>query len=309
MENNQIGAEKKQRLSIGAIIVLVLINSFTLYLLFTENKARIDVTTEKMVLLDDFKKLTDSVAVKNSEIEQFIGKNAELDKSIAEKQVLIEKQKTEIRNLLAKNKMTVNELAKAKILIAQYETSLADITAQVDDLTRRNEQLMAQNQQLSNDLGSEKLATAQLTEQNRGLAKKVEVGSLLPIAKVDVDAIKRKTNGKEVTVKRAKVAESLRISFETGENKVIDPGQVDLYLRIINPKGETIAVSDQGSGTIATAESAEPVQYTKKAEIEYQQSNKKVVVYWSQNIQSPGVYKVQLYQSGRVVGEGEVKLS
>jgi len=126
---------------------------------------------------------------------------------------------------------------------------------------------------------------------------------------LDVEAVKRKNNGKEVSVKRAKVAQSLKISFETGENKVLDPGPVSLYVRIINPKGETIAVSDQGSGAIASALTPEPVQFTKRADFDYDQNNKKVIVYWSQNISDPGLYRVEVYQNGYVVGQGQVKLS
>lgn len=308
MENNQNRAEQKQKLMIGAIVVLLLLNSFTLYLLFSENKARIDVATEKMVLLEDFKKLTDSVAVKNSELDFFTRRNVALGEDIISKQQMIEKQKNEIRILLSKNKLTMNELAEARRLLVKYESSIADMTAQVEELTRQNEQLMAQNSSLSSDLAKEKSSLAQLSEQNNRLAKKVETGSLLPVAKLNVDAIRHKNNGKEVTVKKAKAAESLRISFETGENKVLDPGTVDLFVRIINPKGETIAVADQGSGVMTTNEAVEPVPYTRKAEIDYGQQNKKVVVYWSRNIQSPGTYKVELYQSGRVISQGEIKL-
>ena len=82
-----------------------------------------------------------------------------------------------------------------------------------------------------------------------------------------------------------------------------------LYVRIINPKGETIAVADQGSGTLQSADSPEQVSYTKKAEIDYNQTNKTIVVYWSMNIQQPGKYIVEVYQSGHVIGQGEVDLS
>ena len=71
-----------------------------------------------------------------------------------------------------------------------------------------------------------------------------------------------------------------------------------LILRIIHPKGETISVADQGSGTLKLAESGQEVQYSKKADIDYAQANKKVSIYWSQNITSPGTYKVEVYQIG-----------
>ena len=131
---------------------------------------------------------------------------------------------------------------------------------------------------------------------------------MLQLSKVDVEAIKMRHNGKEVQVKRVKAAEELKISFETGKNKVLDPGTLSLYVRIINPKGETISVTDQGSGMISLADSPNPVQYSKKADIDWDQNNKKVIVYWGQNITDPGTYKVQVYQKGYMVGEGAVKL-
>ncbi len=310
METNQNGAgESKKKLYISALVALLLINSVSLYFLFSENKEKTDITTEQVALQSNFKSLSDTLDAKNMVIDKYVGKNQELDKTIADKEDMISHEKKEISGLLSKTKLTAGELTKAKGMIAQYQASITDLQGKVDELTKQNQQLAQQNQQLSTDLSTEKQATSQLTEKNMGLTKKVEVGSLFQVAKIDVEAVKTRQNGKEVAVKKAKAAEELKISFETGENKVIDPGQVSLYVRIINPKGETIAVADQGSGTIPCADSPEPCQYTKKADIQYDQSNKKVILYWGQNIKDPGTYKVQLYQSGHVIGTGAVTLS
>jgi hypothetical protein len=305
--NHEEGAVKK-KLYISAIVALLLINSVTLYFMFSENQEKSDVNAQRIALQENFKSLSDTLDVRNMEIDHYIGKNAELDKSIAAKQQILDQQKRQIAGLLKKGKMTTAELEKARGMIAQYEASITDLNKKVEELTLQNQQLAQANQKLSNDLNTEKQTTQQLAAQNQGLSKKVETGSLLQIAKVDIEAVKRRNNGKEVSVKKAKAAESLKISFETGENKVLDPGLLSLYVRIINPKGETIAFADQGSGTIP-CESAEPCQYTKRADIDWDQMNKKVVVYWSKNIKDPGIYKVQLYQSGHVVGQGELKLS
>lgn len=308
MENNQSRAvDKKVYFSI--IVVLLLLNSFTIYQLFNVGKQKTDVTLQKAFLEHEFSDLSDTLSLRSSELEQFKGKTDELDKTIADKQEQLDRDKKLIQNLFSKVKLSQAELSKARDMIAAYRSSISDLTAKVDDLTKQNQQLALANGQLNTDLSLEKSTTAKLTEQNKGLAKKVEVGSLLPVEKVDVEAIRKRTNGKEVAVKRAKVAESLKISFETGANKVIDPGPVSLYVRIINPKGETIAVTDQGSGTLLAAETPEPVKYTKKADFDYNQNNKKVIVYWSQQIKDPGTYKVEVYQNGFVIGEGQVKLS
>ncbi len=307
METNQNGAGRK-KLYISAIVALLLINSVSLYFLFSENHEKTDIISEKTALQNNFKSLSDSLDAKNTVIDQYIGKNAEQDKAIAQKEQMLNQEKHEIASLLSRNKMTGAELAKAKGLMAQYQASISDLQQKVDALIAENKQLTDQNQHLTADLTTEKQTTSQLTQQNKGLSQKVAVGSLLSVADLSVEAIKTRGNGKEVQVKKAKAAEQFKISFETGENKVIDPGQLSLYVRIINPKGETIAVADQGSGTMQCENSDQPCQYTKKADIEYNQTNKKVILYWNQDIKDPGTYKIELYQSGHVIGQSAVTL-
>lgn len=307
MESNE-KAPVSKRIYVATIVLLIFLNCGTLYILYTTSEQKSDVVIQKTALEKDFKNLSDTLDVKKNELVQYIGKNEELDKTIADNQMLIDREKKVISNLLQKNNLSTAELSKAKGMIAMYEASIADMTKQISDLTAQNHQLSNDNHDLAMSLDQERVTTAHLTDVNKGLSQKVEAGSLLQLAKVDVEAIKMRHNGKEVPVKRVKAAQELKISFETGQNKVLDPGVVSLYVRIINPKGETIAVADQGSGTIPVADSPDPVQYTKKADLDWDQKSKKVVVYWSQNISDPGIYKVQVYQKGNVVGEGAVKL-
>jgi len=140
------------------------------------------------------------------------------------------------------------------------------------------------------------------------LSQKVVLGSLLQLKQVDVNGIKQRQNGKETTVRYAKAAESMKVSFETGQNAVLNNGPLSLYVRIVNPRGETISVVDQGSGTFQLAKSGTQLQYTKRADIDWNQTSKKVSVYWTQNISTAGIYHVEVYQSGYLIGQGQVKL-
>ena len=307
MESNEKSSVSK-KVYFATILLLIFINCGTLYLLYSVSSERKDVTVQKVALEKDFKNLSDTLDVKKTQLQQYIGRTAELDVAIANNELLIEQEKKQIANLLRKGTLTEADLTKAKGMIAMYESSIADITKQIGSLTAENQQLNNRNHDLAQNLDQERVNTTHLTDVNKGLSQKVEVGSLLQLSKVDVEAIKMRHNGKEVQVKRVKAAEELKISFETGKNKVLDPGTLSLYVRIINPKGETISVSDQGSGTISLADSPAPVQYSKKADIDWDQNNKKVIVYWGQNITDPGTYKVQVYQKGYMVGEGAVKL-
>ena len=307
MESNEKSSVSK-KVYFATILLLIFINCGTLYLLYSVSSERKDVTVQKVALEKDFKNLSDTLDVKKTQLQQYMGRTAELDVAIANNELLIEQEKKQIANLLRKGTLTEADLTKAKGMIAMYESSIADMTKQIGSLTAENQQLNNRNHDLAQNLDQERVNTTHLTDVNKGLSQKIEVGSLLQLSKVDVEAIKMRHNGKEVQVKRVKAAEELKISFETGKNKVLDPGTLSLYVRIINPKGETISVTDQGSGMIPLADSPNPVQYSKKADIDWDQNNKKIIVYWGQNITDPGTYKVQVYQKGYMVGEGAVKL-
>ncbi len=300
---------KEKRVGVAIIVALLIIAGTAIYFVASENSQKKEVTAEKIRLEQEFKNLSKTLDAKTAELEDFRGKNAELDKEISARQADIEAQKKQIAGLLSKGKLTNAELSRTKAMIAQYELSIAELQQKVDALTTQNQQLTAQNEQLNTDLSAQRETTTKQNEQIAGLSKKVEVGSLLHLENLDVVAVKERRNGKEVPVKKAKNAEALKISFETGENKVIDPGTLPLYVRVINPRGETIATGDQGSGALKVAGTDETVQFTKEADIEYDQSSKKVSVYWNQGIKDPGTYKVEVYQNGYLIGKDELALN
>ena len=300
MENNQGGGSKK--LYIIIIVLLLLINAIVGYFLYTDNQGKKAAEAQNTALSAEMKAVTDTLDAKKGELEALKGVDAGKDSAITAQQEAIEKKEQEIKNAYASGRMTSGELKKAKEMIVQYEASIADMKKQIDQLTAEKQQLTNQNQKLSTDLSSEKQTTAQLNEQNKGLSKKVELGSLLQLKNIVIEGIEKKKNGKEVTEKKIKKVESLRITFETGDNKVLEPGKVTLYVRIINQKGETISVADQGSGTLKLAGTDETIQYTKAVDIDWAQTNKKIIVYWSSAIKAPGNYKVEIYQSGYAIG-------
>ncbi len=306
MEENQGSSSKK--IYIIIIVLLLLVNGFGGYMLWNDNKIKKDLTDQRTKLEGEYKSLTDTLEMKKAEIDQMIQNGNIQDSTIMAQRAELEEKEKQIKSLFAKDRLDKKQLDELRNQIAAYQASIGEMQKRIDELTAQNQQLTAANQQLTTDLNSEKATTSQLAEQNKGLSAKVELGSLLQLRNMEVVGIKKKGGSKETVVKKAKQTESIRITFETGDNKVLDPGPLSLYVRIINPKGETISVADQGSGTFKMAGTNDATQFTKKADLDWDQSNKKVVIYWSQNVQTPGDYKVEVYQSGMLVGEGRVEL-
>ena len=307
MENENEQKSGNKTLYIAIIVLLLLINGVVGYFLFTDNQARKSEEGKNVTLTAEMKAITDTLDAKKAELETMKGVDAGKDSAIAAQQSEIEKKEQEIKSAYASGRMTSSELKKAKEMITQYEASIADMKKQIDQLNADKQVLTNQNQKLSTDLTTEKQTTAQLSDQNKGLSKKVELGSLLQLKSITVDGIAKKKNNKEVVEKKIKKVESLKVTFETGDNKVLEPGNVTLYMRVINPKGETISQADQGSGTIKLAGSDQTVQYTKALDIDWAQANKKVVVEWTSGIKTAGTYKVEIYQSGYAIGLGQVE--
>lgn len=301
--------KKKNKVLIGIIAVLLVALLASLYFNYTGNLNNTDLTNEKAQLETNFKKLSDTLDVRGVEIQQITDHNTELDSLITVNQETIAAKKKEIAALLSKTNMTKSELAEAKKLIAEYEGEILELQNQVGALLSQNQQLAAENQKLGQELADEKNTNTALIEQNKVLAKTVEVGSLLQLTQVDVEGVKQKLNGRDRAVKNAKAAESLKISFEAAQNNILPAGPVSLYIRVINPKGETISVANQGSGTLLLTDSDTPVQYSTKADIDWNQTGKKVVVYWKQYISAAGTYKAEIYQDGYLIGFGQVTLN
>ncbi len=305
MEENNKGSKK---IYMAIIIVLLLINGVAGYLLFNENKEKQTKIDEIAKLDTDFKSMNAEFETAKSELESLKGKNAELDAIIMERQATIEKYQAELATAQRKGNLSAAEIKRYKDLIAELQASNDSLQKKVAELTDKNQALTAQNLELDQNLNTEKQTTASLTADKENLSKKVALGSLLQLQNLKVEGIDKRNNGKEKTKSRLNSIDYLKISFATGENKVLEPGPLALYLRIINPKGETITAADQGSGTLKVADTGSEVQYSKKVDTEWNQSSKNLAIEWSQKLTDKGTYKVEVYQSGYLVGKGETEL-
>lgn len=305
-ENNQGSGSKKIYLAI--ILLLLLINGVACYLLYVENnkkKIEIDLNDKQKV---EIKGLTMQLDSTNQALDSQKGKNAELDSIINLKEAEISKTKAELDAARRRGNLSAADLKKYKELADKYAADNEELQKKIQELTAQNQDLTAKNLVITHNLEAEKNTTAALTEDKKNLSKKVELGSLLHLQNLTISAEKKKKNGKEKEEKSAKKTDFLKITFETGDNKVLEKGPVTLYIRIVNPKGETIALADQGSGTTKLADGAGDIQFSRQIDMDWDQKSQKKTIEWSQNIKDPGTYKVEVYQSGYLVGNGSITL-
>jgi uncharacterized membrane-anchored protein YhcB (DUF1043 family) len=304
--------KNKSRIYIALIVLLLISFGISLFFINKQSTTIEEMETEltdledatenqKEFLVSQYEDMVSLYDSLGEEYEFLKGINAELDSLLEKKGEENYLLRVEIDNLKSKDKLNAEEITKLQALIEEYK-------AQNEAFMQEIENLVAQNEALTESLEEERAKNEALTEQNEYLGGKYEMGSLLETQNLEIAGIKVKSSGKEVTTNNVKKLEQLRICFETGENKVIEAGEVEMYVRIIGPSGVTIAVESLGSGVFTNKDNGEEMQYTKAIAFDYEGANKRICVYWSDNIYDEGDYTVEIYQSGFLIGGGTVKL-
>lgn len=288
------------RIYIVIIALLLLIDGVVGFLLYKENKQKQEKIEEVQKFANDYKELNSEFETAKVELETLKGKNAELDAIIQERQAKIERYQKELAEAQRKGNLTAAELGRYKTLIAGLQEENTVLQKRVSELTSQNQELTAQNLELDKFLQEEKATTASLSSQKEDLFKK---GSLFQLQNVKVSGEKRKKSGQEVEKRYLKNVEFLNISFTTGDNKVLEEGVVSVYVRVVNPKGETITGDDSGTLTLADGTTA---QYSRKVDIDWAKKSKDVSVEWSKGLTDKGTYKTEIYQNGYLIGQNSV---
>ena len=244
----------------------------------------------------------------------------ELNAIIDQQKEELEAQKNKISRLI-RNK---GKLDKARIEIENLEAQVSGYIAEIDQLKADNEALAGENAQLSEeksmltaDLQNKQAenemlndARTQLVSEKEALASKVNLASVIKMKSMKVEGMKVKSSGKAVATKRAKQVDKVKVCFTTLDNDVVSPGTERFYIRLINPRGETLAIEDMGSGTITNKATGEEIRFTQYEEVDYNNEEANSCLYWQPtNLAfSAGTYTVEIYNKGYLAGMGSFSL-
>jgi hypothetical protein len=250
MENNQNQGLRIYAIAMTVLFLLSAIGAFTFwkksggYLLETkEQRASLDslnrLKADLELNLSQLQTSFDSLRTENEELEGKATASAEL---VAQKQAQIIKLKQQSATDLVSLRAQVEGLQKAK---TEYETIVAVLRAENNQLKAENEALKAENSEL-------KGSNEQLTDQVGDLAKKLEE----QIRKTQSASFKASSFRVEVGRKndkmttRAKKARELNISFDLADVPESFQGIHKLYLSITDENGKPIAAVNPSNVTV-----------------------------------------------------------
>jgi len=207
-----------------------------------------------------------------------------------------------ISSILSKQHASEADLAEARSLIGQLKSQLDTYKEEIEKLRGEKIVLVSQRDSIKRNYDTVSLQNQQLNQQ-------VDLGSVLHASNFHITPIHLKKSGKEVSTSKARRADLMRITFDIDKNRIAPPGQKDLYVCITSPNGAPLAVEALGSGRFTLADGTEKL-FTAQKTINYTTGkDTTVTIDWKQNSDfQPGTYKVEIYEKGYLIGEGNVDM-
>jgi len=291
----------KKGIVIIVIAILLGTNGLLLWQFF-EKKNNLDDAQQKIVTTTAEKEAVQAQLNQiKTEYEKVKSENTNLQTELSSRDEEIKAKVAEIQRLIAIGGPA--QIAKAKAEMAQLREMNNGYMAQIDSLNKVNTLLQQENQNLSTTLNDEKGKVQNLNDQNSKLASKIAAGSVLAAMNIKTEGMRAKGN-KSVVTNKAKQVTQVQTSFMLTENKVIDAGPVDLYVRLLGPNGAVIS-SDQ-----ATFDSnGQSLVYSMKQTVDYANANLPVQVMWTTGTPLvKGKYSIEIYHSGNLIGKSTMDL-
>ena len=318
-----------QKLLAIAIVAIIALLGLSAYLLYQNNSQRkmVDKQTEELMESERINtELEKQYYQSLSELEEMKGTNTEMNNLIDSQKDELKKQKERISRLLTDSK----NLQRARSEIQQMKTLADQYVDEINRLKKENQQLAQTNVQLKEE---KKILTTEVEKERRSndelvtsktvleselgklekekliLSKKVDIASAIKVSNVEALGYKIRSNGKDAQRDRAKVIDKLKVCFTAISNNVVQAGEEEFHVRLIDPVGETMAVEALGSGVILNNISNEEVRYTQSTQVMYENDNTNACVIWQpETTFKEGNYEVEVYNKGYLAGTGNFVL-
>ena len=248
----------------------------------------------------DFQAEVDSLVRVHNELKANYG---ELSSQLAEKDSIIMADAEEIKRLLE----TQWDYNRIKKKVTELQAISQGYIRQLDSLYVVNEQLVAENERIREEVQEERKQNRNLQRQKEELTSKVNMAAVLRIYNLSADAVRFKGGSQETETDKAGRTERIRVTFTVGQNDLVESGTKTFYMRIADPSIISKGMGDEYAFTYQ----GELLQYTEKILVNYDNREKDVRAYYikpSGKEMQPGYYFVDIYDENNLVGQTSFSL-
>lgn len=297
MPERQRGNENVYRITIAVLGILVLLLAILWY---TGRQTLKEVSHERevaMILSEELQLELDSV------LDEYNMVKLEYDSILVDKDSVIQANAREIQGLIARQ-ADYHRIRRQLNLLREVTQNYV---REIDSLHTENMVLKAENIQMREEIQEVQRRTTELTRGKAELETKVEVASALRAYQIDAFPFRLRGRGREDETDRAGRVEQVRVCFLIGENPITRPGEHNVYMRIADPHGQILRVSDDLAYSFI--HQGDTLQYSAKGSINYQNMQMNKCLTWERISEfEPGVYYISLYTDEYRLGESAFEL-
>ena len=209
---------------------------------------------------------------------------------------------TKVRDLLIEveqtKKVSYDKITGYQKQITTLRGIMRDFVVQIDSLNRRNEQLMAENQEVKQQFKESESKNVQLSQEKEKLQQNLQRAAMLETRELLAEGL----NSRSKPTIYAKRLEKIRIYFILGANITSKRGAKNVYARIMRPDQLLLTKS---SNDLFQFEDLK-IPYSAMREVNYEGLDLPVAIFWD-NTGEPelmtGKYTVNIFADGNEVGE------
>ena len=290
--------KNKQTLWIIIVVVLVLIIATAGFFIYRQHNQMKDLQQQselaKEELSDEYQNL-----ITDYEHEGTLMKisNDSLIAQMETEKMKVQRLQDELRTVKATDTKRISELKKE---LETLRGILRNYVQQIDSLNKINQQLTTENRQVTAKYQQASQTVSQLTKEKEQLTETVQMASKLDASGIIVNGL---TNKNKVTDKISKMVK-IEVQFVINKNITANPGEKDIYIRIMKPDDDVLVKSRSNVFTFENKE----INYSSKRTVEYAGDELPVSIYWDiEEYLSPGTYRVDIFADGNLIGKKSFK--
>ncbi|TWO32994.1 chromosome partitioning protein ParA [Seonamhaeicola sediminis] len=233
MEGNK--SSQGLKIALGVALALFLgVGFYTMNLYSDSKENEKQLTEEKQLVMNDLNAMA-------KQYDEAISENKVTNESLVE-------ARERIQGLIDSLKISETNVRS----LWRYKKKYLSLQKEMDVLLAQNDSLRVENSYLATSLDSTRVKleertmfTDSLLVQNTALAEVVENASILGTVGLKGFGVIERTSGKLIPTERAGRTDKIRVCFTVAKNNLVQAGDQELYVQVIDPKNNTLGLNEQ----------------------------------------------------------------
>jgi len=276
---------------IAIIGVLVIVMAILIGFLITRNtqmgEMQEQFTIDKQELEDEYEAIS-----LQYEGFKFSVQNDSLLYKLENEQAKVLRLQEELRMTKASDQA---EIKRLKDELATLRKILRSYLQQIDSLNQLNEQLRAENRQITDQYQRTSQTLKKVSQEREQLSERVSLAAQLVATNINAKAVNDR--GREQT--RLSRSNQFVITFTIARNITAEPGERTIYIRFMTPDGSVLSKSQSNTFPYENRD----IVYSMKRTVEYGGEEIPVTMYWDiEEFLMPGTYKADIFADGHHIG-------